>query len=139
MRSGTWTRSSGWRGSTAQNGVDVPFTYDRLQAKLEDAERTVAKQNRIVVRATLAERRFARRARALDARADRAKLLSERLDLEQAAFQMDSQRVAAAQTVTKAKKKLKKAEKTLAKVRSSSWTSSFAPGTAVFGTPIYIG
>jgi murein DD-endopeptidase MepM/ murein hydrolase activator NlpD len=122
-----------------QNGVDVPFTYDRLQAKLEDAERTVSEQNRILVRATLAERRFARRSRALDARADRAKLLSERLDLEKAAFEMDARRAAAAQAVTKARKKLKKAETALAEARSSSWTSSFAPGTAVFGTPTYLG
>jgi murein DD-endopeptidase MepM/ murein hydrolase activator NlpD len=123
-----------------QNGVDVPFTYDRLQAKLEDAERTVAEQNRIVVRATLAERRLERRAHALDAQAGRAKLLSERLDLEKAAFQMDAKRAAARQAVTKARKKLEKAEETLAEARSSSWTTSFAPGTStVFGTPTYLG
>jgi murein DD-endopeptidase MepM/ murein hydrolase activator NlpD len=123
-----------------QNGVDVPFTYDRLQAKLEDAERTVAKQNRVVVRASLEERRFARHSRELYARADGAKLLSERLDLEKTAFQMDARRAAAAQAATQARKRLKQAEQTLAEVRSSSWTSSFAPGTStVFGTPTYIG
>jgi murein DD-endopeptidase MepM/ murein hydrolase activator NlpD len=123
-----------------QNGVDVPFTYDRLQAKLEEAERTVAKQNRVVVRAALAERRFARHTRALDAQADRARLLSDRLDLERAAFQMDARRAAAAQAVGKARKKLKQAEKTLAEARASSWTTSFGPGTAtVFGTPTRIG
>jgi murein DD-endopeptidase MepM/ murein hydrolase activator NlpD len=123
-----------------QNGVDVPFTYDRLQAKLQDAERTVSQQNRVVVRATIAERKLARRAAGLSAKADAAKLLSDRLDLQKAAFQMDARRAAAAKTAAEARKKLKAAEKTLAKVRSTSSTASFAPGTAtIFGGPSYRG
>jgi murein DD-endopeptidase MepM/ murein hydrolase activator NlpD len=123
-----------------QNGVDVPFTYDRLQTKLEQAERMVARQNSVVVRATLLERRLARRARDLDAQAGSARLLSDRLELEKAAFQMDARRATAARAVADARKKLKKAEKTLAKARSTTSTSSFGPGTAtVFGTPSYLG
>ena len=113
-----------------QNGVDIPFTYDKLQVDLQKAERTLARQNQVLVRATLAERRLARRSRAVYARADDARLLSDRLALQKRAFQWDSRRAAAAKTVVAAKRKLKAAEKTLTEVRSSSWTSSFAPGGA---------
>ena len=113
-----------------QNGVDVPFTYDKLQVDLQNAERTLTRQNEVLVRATLAERRLASRAHAAYARADGARLLSDRLALQKRAFQVDAERVAAAKTVAAAKRKLKAAEKTLTEVRSSSWTSSFAPGGA---------
>ena len=123
-----------------QNGVDIPFTYDKLQADLQNAERTLARQNQVVVLATLAERRLARRTRAMYARADSARLLSDRLTLQKRAFQVDSRRVTAARAVAAAKRKLKAAEKTLAEVRSSSWTSSFAPGGAtLLAAPQYQG
>jgi murein DD-endopeptidase MepM/ murein hydrolase activator NlpD len=123
-----------------QNGTEVPFVYDRLQVKLQTAQRTVARQNRLLVRATLTERRLARQARALDARANAARLLSDRLDLQKAAFQMDARRAGAAAAMRGARKKLKSAEATLAEVRASSWTSSFAPGTATaLGGPSYQG
>jgi murein DD-endopeptidase MepM/ murein hydrolase activator NlpD len=123
-----------------QNGTEVPFVYDRLQVDLQAAERAVARQNRLLIRARLAERRLARSARALDARADSAKLLSDRLDTEKDAFQMDARRAGAAQAVRAARKKLKAAEAELARVRSSSWTTSFAPGTATaLGGPSYRG
>jgi murein DD-endopeptidase MepM/ murein hydrolase activator NlpD len=123
-----------------QNGVDIPFTYDKLQVDLQKAERTLARQNQVVVRGTLAERRLARRTRALYARADAARLLSDRLALQKRAFQVDSRRVVAARTIAAARRKLKAAEKTLAEVRSRSWTSSFAPGGAtLLAAPQYQG
>jgi murein DD-endopeptidase MepM/ murein hydrolase activator NlpD len=123
-----------------QSGVDAAFTYDRLQVNLEAARQTVAQQNRVVVRASLEERRLARRTRAMYARVDAAKLLTDRLALEKAAFAVDARRAAAAKAIASAKKKLKTAETTLEKARSSSWTSSFAPGAAnVFATPMYQG
>ncbi len=123
-----------------QNGVDVPFTYDKLQVDLRKAERTLARQNEVLVGAILAERRLARRAHAAYARADGARLLSDRLALQKRAFQVDAGRVAAAKAVAAAKRKLKAAEKTLTEVRSSSWTSSFAPGGAtLLAAPQYQG
>ena len=123
-----------------QNGVDIPFTYDRLQVDLQKAERTLARQNQVLVHATLAERKLARRARAIYGRADAARLLSNRLALQKRAFQMDSRRAAAADAVAAAKRKLKAAEKTLTDARSSSWTSSFAPGGAtLLAAPQYQG
>jgi murein DD-endopeptidase MepM/ murein hydrolase activator NlpD len=114
-----------------QDGVGVAFTYDRLQVQLQSAERTVAHQNRVLVRATVAERRLARRAAALSAKADAARLLSDRLALEKRAFQVDARRAAAAQAIAKARRKLRAAEKTLSKARSSSSTSSFAPAAGL--------
>jgi murein DD-endopeptidase MepM/ murein hydrolase activator NlpD len=123
-----------------ESGVDAAFSYDRMGARLEDAQRAVAEQNHAVVRATLAEGRLARRVRKLDARASSARLLSERLELEKAAFRIDAKRAAAAEAVAAAKKKLRHAKAELEKIRSSSWTSSFAPGAStVLGTPMYQG
>ena len=123
-----------------QNGTEVPFVYDRLQVRLQAAQKIVARQNRLLVKATLVERELARRARALDARANSARLLSQRLELQKDAFQMDARRAGAAAEMRAARTKLKSAESTLAKVRSSSWTASFAPGTATaLGGPSYQG
>ena len=122
------------------DGVGIAFTYDRLQARLQSAQRTVARQNRVVVRAALAERRLARRARSIAAQADAAKMLSARLALEKRAFQVDARRAGAAQAVARAKQKLGAAEKTLSKARSSSSTSSFATGAAsLLAAPSYQG
>jgi murein DD-endopeptidase MepM/ murein hydrolase activator NlpD len=100
----------------------------------------VARHNRALVKASLTERRLARQARALDARANSARLLSDRLDLQKAAFQMDARRAGAVDAVRAARRKLKAAESKLTQARSSSWTSSFAPGTATaLGGPSYQG
>jgi murein DD-endopeptidase MepM/ murein hydrolase activator NlpD len=123
-----------------QNGTEVPFVYDRLQGQLQAAQRTVARQNRLLVKAALVERRLARQARALDTEASSAKLLSDRLALQKDAFQMDARRAAAAAEMHAARTKVKAAEASLAKVRSSSWTASFAPGTSTaLGGPSYQG
>src|SRR5439155_3127716 len=98
-------------------GAGVAFSLDRLQVRLQAAEQTVTKQNRIVVRATLLETRLARRSRALYARVDRAKLLSNRLDLEKRAYQMDARRAGAALLAGEARRKLQAAEQTLSKAR----------------------
>ncbi len=123
-----------------QNGADITFSYDRLQVKLEAAQKAIAKQNRAVVSATRQERRLARRARAMYAKADRSRLLSDRLDLEKRAFEVETMRSAAAASVKAAKRKLKEAETALEKARSSSWTSSFAPsGASLLAAPQYLG
>jgi murein DD-endopeptidase MepM/ murein hydrolase activator NlpD len=123
-----------------KNSSDIPFTYDRLQGNLQAAETAIATQNRAVVSATLEERRLARRARAMYAKADAAPMLSNRLALEKRAFQVGTRRAAAAASVAAAKRKLKGAEKTLAKARSSTLTSSFTPsGAGLLAAPLYQG
>jgi murein DD-endopeptidase MepM/ murein hydrolase activator NlpD len=123
-----------------ENGVDVAFTYDKLQVNLQLAETTIAEQNRVVVRATLEERRLARRTQAMYAKVDATALLSDRLALQKRAFQVDARRAAAAATVTAAKQKLKAAEAKLEEARSSALTSSFASGGAsLLAAPLYQG
>jgi murein DD-endopeptidase MepM/ murein hydrolase activator NlpD len=123
-----------------ENGVDVPFTYDRLGARLRDAEGTVAKQNRAVLRAEALARRLARKASAVAAAADRAKLLSDRLELERDAFQAGTRRAEAEKAVRTAQRKLAQAEQALEQARSSALTSSFAPGGAtLLAAPVYQG
>jgi len=74
------------------------------------------------------------------ARADRARLLSNRLALEKRAFQIGTRRAAAQASVAAAKRKLKAAEKALERARSSASTSSFAPGGAsLLAAPQYQG
>ena len=121
-------------------GADVAFTLDRLQVRLERAERATARQNRVVVRASLRERRLGRQARALFAKADGARLLSRRLELQKRAFQVDARRAGAARSVATARRRLEAAERTLAAARSSSSTSAFAPGAgALLAAPSYQG
>src|SRR5438876_8039860 len=121
-------------------GSDVAFTLDRVQVRLQTAERTVSSQNHLVVRAKLRERGLARRAQALYTQADRASLLSRRLDLQKRAFQMDARRAAAAGSVASATRKLKAAVQALSAARSSSWTNTFAPGAGtLLASPSYQG
>jgi murein DD-endopeptidase MepM/ murein hydrolase activator NlpD len=93
-----------------------------------------------LIRDPAEERRLARKTQAAYAKADSARLLSYRLALQKRAFQVGTLRAAAAASVIAAKRKLKAAEKELEKARSSSATSSFAPGaTNLLAAPQYQG
>jgi murein DD-endopeptidase MepM/ murein hydrolase activator NlpD len=118
-----------------QNGIDIGFTYDRAAVQLQRARQEIARQNKVLVHATLTERRFARRAQVVYAKADAAPLLSDRLDLQKRAFQIDSRSAVAGQAVAKAKERLAAAEKTLSEARTRGWTGSFAPGAATLMAP----
>jgi murein DD-endopeptidase MepM/ murein hydrolase activator NlpD len=121
-------------------GVGVTFSLDRMQVRLNAAEKLVAEQNNVVVRATLLERQLAKRTQALYVRADQAKLLSDRLELQKRAFQMDARRAGAAQLVSAARQQLKTAEQSLSQARTSSMTSTFAPGAGtLLAAPSYQG
>ena len=98
-----------------QNGVDVPFKFDRAQVRLQASRQELARQNRVLVRATLSERRFARRSQAMYAKADAAPLLSDRLELQKRAFQIDARRAGAAQAVTTAKKRIATTEQAISR------------------------
>jgi len=121
-------------------GTGVAFSLDRLQVRLSGAEQAVTKRNHVVVRAALLERRLAHKSRVLYARSGRAQLLSDRLELQKKAFQMDARRTGAAQLVSAAKRKLKAAEQALAEARTSSQTSTFTPGAGtLLAAPSYRG
>jgi murein DD-endopeptidase MepM/ murein hydrolase activator NlpD len=122
------------------NGREIALTLDRMQVTDEDARRKVASINRKLVAAVRRERSLARQAGAAHARAERARLLSRRLELQKQSFGIDLRRVAAARKIKDLRKRLREAEKALAEARASAFASSFAPGVAsLVAAPIYEG
>jgi hypothetical protein len=111
-------------------GPGVAFSFDRMGVQLDSARKAVARANRGLVAATKDERRLAGTARRLHARAEGARLLSDRLALLKSAVHSDAERDAAAAEVSRLRKKLQAAEQKLEEARTSSLTSSFAPGAA---------
>jgi murein DD-endopeptidase MepM/ murein hydrolase activator NlpD len=121
-------------------GTGVAFSFDRLQVRLDTARETVARANHRLVSATKRERSTARGARSLHARADRARLLSDRLALLKDAVQADARHDQAAAAVARLRKRLENAEQKLADARSSAVTSSFASGAGtLISAPLYQG
>ena len=122
------------------NGQELVLTLDGVQVEDEQARKRVAAVNRDLVSATRRERALAQQAGAVQARADRASLLSRRLELQKRSFAIDARRAAAARRIKALRKSLKEAEEALAQARASAFASSFAPGTAsIVGAPIYSG
>ena len=123
-----------------RGGPGVALSFDRLQVSLDSARKAVSRANRRLVAATRNERRLARSARQLHARAEGARLLSERLTLLKSAVQTDARRDAAAAAVSRLRKKLQAAEQKLEEARASSATSSFAAGAGtLIAAPLYQG
>jgi murein DD-endopeptidase MepM/ murein hydrolase activator NlpD len=121
-------------------GPDVAFTLDRYQVRLEAAQLATARANRALVRASAREARLGRHARLFFARAEAAKLLSRRLELEAEGYQWDGARAEAAQDVSSARKELREAERALSEARSSAVTSSFNSAAGIFlSAPSYQG
>jgi murein DD-endopeptidase MepM/ murein hydrolase activator NlpD len=121
-------------------GPGVAFSFDRLGVQLESARKAVSRANRRLVAATRTERRLARTARRLHARAEGARLLSDRLTLLRSAVQTDAERDAAAAEASRLRKKLEAAEQRLEEARTSSLTSSFAAGAGtLIAAPLYQG
>jgi murein DD-endopeptidase MepM/ murein hydrolase activator NlpD len=121
-------------------GPGVAFSFDRMGVQLDSARKAVARANRGLVAATKDERRLAGTARRLHARAEGARLLSDRLALLKSAVHSDAERDAAAAEVSRLRKKLQAAEQKLEEARTSSLTSSFAPGAGtLIAAPLYRG
>jgi murein DD-endopeptidase MepM/ murein hydrolase activator NlpD len=122
------------------NGQELVLSLDGVQVQDEEARRKVAAVNRQLVAATRRERRLARRARATQGRADRAQLLSRRLELQKQSFAIDTHRARVASRIAELRTSLKEAEEALAQARASAFAGSFAPGTAFVGAaPVYSG
>jgi murein DD-endopeptidase MepM/ murein hydrolase activator NlpD len=121
-----------------QGGPGVAFSFDRLQVRLDTSRKAVSLANRRLVAAMKNERRIAGRARRLHARADGARLLSDRLALLKSAVQAEARRDAAAEAVSRLRERLRTAEQKLEQARSSSVTSSFAAGAGtLIAAPLY--
>jgi murein DD-endopeptidase MepM/ murein hydrolase activator NlpD len=122
------------------NGQEIALTLDRVQVQDEEARLKVAAINRQLVAAARREASFARQARAAQARADRAQLLSRRLELEKASFGIEARRFAASRRIKALRKALRDAEAALAEARANAFASSFGSGTAsLVAAPLYNG
>ena len=121
-------------------GQQMTFTLDRLQVSLDHARRAVAKANRRLVAAQRVVRARWLHERSLSARAARATLLSDRLDLERLAAQAGIVLTKAQARATQARRALDHARSDLASAQDRSVASSFAPAAGtMLGAPAYDG
>lgn len=121
-------------------GQQTTFTLDRLQVSLDHARRAVAKANRRAVAAQRVVRVRWLRERSLTARAARAALLSDRLDLERLAAQAEIVLAKAQARAAQARRTLDRARTELASAQDRSVASSFSPAAGtMLGAPAYDG
>jgi murein DD-endopeptidase MepM/ murein hydrolase activator NlpD len=118
----------------------VAFTLDRLQANLDEARSTAADAGERLHTAELVAHLNARVAARWQAKADAARLLSDRLVFEQKAG-LALQRQAAAQAkVDELSRALADAQAALQRAQRASAASSFAPGASqLLAAPSYSG
>jgi len=116
---------------------DVVFTLDRMAVELGEAQELVASLEEQLATAEARETELTDVANGLSGRAeDLELLLSDRLAAEQAAFEADQRRQAAAVEVERLRGELDAAESALEAVRSGAHPSSFLPAAAgVLGMP----
>jgi murein DD-endopeptidase MepM/ murein hydrolase activator NlpD len=118
----------------------IAFTLDRVQEQLDDARRAVVAANDTLLAARQDERRLARAAQRLNAKADRVTLLSDRLALQARAGRTDEARTAAAAAVADRQAALDAAQSELTQARQAAAGPSLQAGTAqLMGAPAYSG
>jgi murein DD-endopeptidase MepM/ murein hydrolase activator NlpD len=118
----------------------IALSLGHMQEDLDAARKAVAVAGDELIAAQRAESRTERVVRRLRARADRADLLSDRLDLEQRAGVADRPRAAAAALVADRAQVLETARQALVQAQQSSAAASFAPGASqVLSAPTYSG
>ena len=122
------------------NGRDVALTLDRVQVQDEDARAKVSVVNRKLVAASRSEAVLARQARKVQQAAERARVLSRRLELEKLSFEAAARHTAAVRRVETLREELEEAEKALLEARANAFASSFGVGAGgVAGAPVYDG
>jgi murein DD-endopeptidase MepM/ murein hydrolase activator NlpD len=122
----------------SRTGSDVAFELDRMQVSLDAARERIAKAARKLGAARAIERRLAGRESALVARADRARLLSDQLDLLKRATQLGVRVDGATARVDTARERLSEARQALEDARSAAQGAAFSPGAAtLLGAPTY--
>ena len=118
-------------------GEVVTFNLDRLQVQLDKARKEVSRANRSLLRALRAASSARRSERALLRQASAARLISNRLGLEQRAFQAGLRADGAGDVVRRRREALRQATAALDAARAGAATAAMAPGSgALFGTPI---
>jgi murein DD-endopeptidase MepM/ murein hydrolase activator NlpD len=118
----------------------VTFTLDRLQASLDEARAAAADAGQKLSAARRIVQANTRIAARWQAKADRAKLLSDRLPLEERAGLALQRRAAAQAQVDELSRTLAAAQAELARAQQASVASSFAPGASqLLAAPSYSG
>ena len=117
--------------------VDVAFTLDKLAIRLEEAQAAVAETSKALEEAESKAAELQLRVAALDDEADAADLLlSDRLGVEKAAFEVDRESVAATAEVERLQAQLTTAEAVLDQARTGAHAASFNPAAAgILGGP----
>ena len=117
--------------------IDVAFTLDKLAIRLEEAQTAVAETSEALREAESAAAELQTRVTALDARATSTRLLlSDRLDVEKTAFEVDVESAAATAEVERLRAQLSTAEELLDQARTGAHAASFNPAAAgILGGP----
>jgi murein DD-endopeptidase MepM/ murein hydrolase activator NlpD len=111
-------------------GTDATFALDRLQNALDAAQSAVVAASDALVAAQQDERVAARHRDALLARADRTRLLTKRLSLQQLAARADVAASEAHARADAAQEQLVSAQDDLGRAREQARAASFSPGAA---------
>ncbi|MDX6485991.1 MAG: hypothetical protein QOF43_1144 [Gaiellaceae bacterium] len=118
----------------------IAFSLDRMQQNLDAARRAVVDASDSLIDARRAEAKAARGVEKLQARADRQRLLSNRLALEQRAGRIDADRAAAAALVAQRSATLGAARRELVRAEQAASGASFQQGAGqLMGAPAYEG
>ncbi len=119
-------------------GAPVVLSLDRLQTALDAARAAVVAASDELVAAKTTLRALTRDVVRRTARAERTRLLSDRLALEAVAGRAAQRRAAAAAVVAARSQSLDTARRALDRAQQQSAASSFSPSTSqLFGSPSY--
>ena len=134
--SGTWTRCSGWRRSSAVTST-LPSRSTSWRSGSRKPRRPLRRRARRCGRQSRDAAELQLRVTALDDRAAATDLLlSDRLDVEKEAFEVDQQNAAADAEVERLQAQLTTAEEVLEQARTGAHAASFNPAAAgILGGP----
>ncbi len=119
-----------------QGGVDGTFRLDRAQQGLDRARRDVVAASRSLVAMKKRVRRLLRTERRILARANRAKLLSDQLELEKQTGLVGARRAQLEARAQRLREQLDDARSSLATAQRRAARASFAPAGNMLSAPI---
>jgi murein DD-endopeptidase MepM/ murein hydrolase activator NlpD len=120
----------GLAGAYGNGGVDVVFTLDRLQQRLDEARRSLARANRAQTSSVAVERRLARTENRLLRRAEHAGLLTERTVARRKAVLLDLRLAEARARAQQSIRRLALARAALHAARADAKAAAFNPATS---------
>jgi murein DD-endopeptidase MepM/ murein hydrolase activator NlpD len=120
----------GLAGAYGNGGVDVVFTLDRLQQRLDEARRSLARANRAQTTSVAAERRLAHTENRLLRRAEHAGLLTERTVARRKAVLLDLRLAEARALAQQSTRRLALARAALHTAQADAKAAAFNPATS---------